>query len=183
MLTSPSPIAVASAVVAPYASNAELPSSSTVFQLAISSPAWRLTSTQEGYSVFKATTLLAPAWLSTTADGTVTSIRSASWGDTWVTLRLRHRAVLERSEEYLPGWRATAVNASSGREVNLVVRRAGLIQKVEVPRGDWTVDFHYHAPYIEVSVIVSVVSLVLFLGVFVVFVVSRRRRPEDKVHS
>ncbi len=182
VLTSPAPISVASTVVAPYGTTVSY-QLSTVFQLAISSTAWRLTSTEEGFSVFKATMLLAPAWLPATSEGTVTNVHSSSWGDTWVTVRLPHAAVLERSEEYLPGWRATAVNAATGRTVTLVVRRAGLIQKVEVPQGDWTIDFHYHAPYIEVSVIVSAASLVLFLGALAAFVVSRRRRLADKVHS
>jgi len=153
------------------------------FELAISSPSWRLTSTQGTFSVFKARSILPPAWLTSLANGRVTKIRSASWGDTWVSVTLQRSSVLERSEAYLPGWRATAVNTTTGRVVNLSVYRVGLIEGVRVPQGTWTIHYHYHAPYIEVSVAASAASLVLLLGVVTALGVTRRRRRADKVLS
>ena len=155
----------------------------TNFQLAVSSSSWRLTSTEDGFSVFKATSLLPPAWLTSPANGGVTKIRSASWGDTWVNVTLKKSSVLERSEAYLPGWRATAVNTTTGRVVDLSVYRVGLIEGVRVPKGTWTIHYHYHAPYIEVSVAASVVSLVLLLGVATTLGLTRRRRRAAKVSS
>ncbi|MHB8380577.1 MAG: hypothetical protein ACYDB2_11835 [Acidimicrobiales bacterium] len=150
-------------------------------QLAISSSSWRLSSTEDGFSVFKATSLLPPVWLTSRANGRVSKIHSAPWGDTWVNVSVTTPSVLERSEAYLPGWRATAVNTASGRVVGLSVYRVGLIEGVRVPKGSWTIHFHYHAPYIEVSVGASAISLVLLLSVMTGLGLSRRRRRASKV--
>jgi hypothetical protein len=90
-------------------------------------------------------------------------------------------AALYRSEAYLPGWRATALNTKTGTTTSLSVDRAGLIEKVEVPAGDWIIHFHYHAPYIEVSTAVSAVSWVLLLGVATTVGVRRVRKRRGKV--
>jgi hypothetical protein len=148
----------------------------TNFQLALSSSAWHLTSTDNGFSVFKATSLLPPVWLTSPTNGHVSDIRSASWGDTWVKVSVTKSSLLERSEAYLPGWRATAVNTSTGRRVDLSVYRVGLIEGVRVPKGTWTIHYHYHAPYIEVSVAVSAASFVLLAGVMGGLGLMRRRR-------
>lgn len=183
VVTSGSGVQVGSAVVNPYGAKPSY-SLNTNFQLAISSTSWRLTSTQEKFSVFKAKTVLPPAWLTARpAHGRVTNIRNASWGDTWITVDLTRASVLDRSEAYLPGWRATAVNEVTGRVVDLTVHRAGLIESVDVPRGEWTIHFHYHAPYIEVSLAVSAVSLVLLIGVASGLLVQNRRKRNAKVHS
>ena len=41
------------------------------------------------------------------SSGRVTNIRTATWGDAWVSVTLTKASTLERSEAYLPGWRAT----------------------------------------------------------------------------
>ncbi|HEV3186489.1 MAG TPA: hypothetical protein VGZ04_00415 [Acidimicrobiales bacterium] len=146
------------------------------FQLALSSSAWRLSSTDNGFSVFKATSLLPPVWLTSPGNGHVSDIRTASWGDTWVNVSVTKSSLLERSEAYLPGWRATAVNTSSGRVINLSVYRVGLIEGVRVPEGSWTIHYHYHAPYIEVSAAVSAASFLLLVGAMGGLGLRRRRR-------
>ncbi|HEY5112138.1 MAG TPA: hypothetical protein VII67_07405 [Acidimicrobiales bacterium] len=152
------------------------------FQLAISSSAWRLASTEEKFSVFKSVRLKPRVWLEgPSSNGTVTNIHSASWGDTWVSVALTTSSVVERSEAYLPGWRATALNNVTGKSVDLNVHRAGLIESVLVPEGKWTIHFHYHAPYIEVSVATSAASLLLLLGVAAAYATKRRRRSNAKV--
>lgn len=155
----------------------------TDFQLAIFSTSWCLTSTEEQFSVFRATKLL-PVWLSSTvANGRVTKIPSATWSDTWITVALTKASVLDRSEAYLPGWRATAVNETTRRVVDLTVHRAGLIESADVPKGQWTIHFHYHAPYIEVGTAVSADSVLLFIGVVTAPAVQSRRKRNAKVHS
>jgi hypothetical protein len=153
----------------------------TNFQLAIASYKWRLTSTEDTFSVFKATSLIPRAWLVTPSSGRVTNVRTATWGDAWVSVTLTKASALERSEAYLPGWRATAVNDVTGKVDQLKVTRAGLIEKIDVPRGKWVIHFHYHAPYIEVSSAATVVSLVLWIGVSSTLLVRRRRKRNDKV--
>jgi hypothetical protein len=61
------------------------------------------------------------------------------------------------------------------------VHRVGLIQEVQIPPGNWTVHFHYHAPYIEVSSALSLIADVLFLGVVIGLGLSVRRRRKSKV--
>jgi hypothetical protein len=100
-----------------------------------------------------------------------------------VNVSVTESSVLERSEAYLPGWRATAVNATTGRVVDLSVYRVGLIEGVRVPKGTWTIHFHYHAPYIEASVGASAVSFVLLVGVMTGLGLTRRRRRASKVLS
>ena len=153
----------------------------TDFQLAIANHKWRMTSTEDTFSVFKATSLLPRAWLLTPSSGRVTNIRTATWGDAWVSVSLAKASVLERSEAYLPGWRATAVNDVTGKTVQLKVSRAGLIEKIHVPQGKWVIHFHYHAPYIEVSSAATVVSIVLWIGVSSTLLIRRRRNRNDKV--
>jgi hypothetical protein len=154
----------------------------TNFQLAIDSSTWHLTATEDRFSVFKAVKLRPKAWLAAPAsNGAVSNIRSASWGDTWVSLTLTKSSVLERSEAYLPGWRATALNDVTGTSVSLEVHRAGLIQSVRVPKGKWTIHFHYRAPYIEVSVAASAISWALILALVGGFVIKGRRRGNAKV--
>jgi hypothetical protein len=152
------------------------------FQLAVSSAAWRLTSTQRQFSVFKATRVNPEAWL-TTPTGQITKIRDASWGDTWVSVVVSQSSTLKRSESYLPGWRATAVNDVTGKTVQLHISRVGLIQDVQVPKGTWTIHFHYHAPYIELSAAVSLLADGLFIAVVIGLGLSIRRRRRAKVHA
>jgi hypothetical protein len=151
------------------------------FQLAIDSSKWHLTSTQEQFSVFKARSIRPEAWLSKTARGHVTKIRDASWGDTWVSVSLSSPAELYRSEAYLPGWRATALNMTTGKTTSLSVQRSGLIEEIDVPAGNWTIHFHYHAPYIELSTTASTVSWLLLLGVGGTWVLRRARKRNGKV--
>jgi hypothetical protein len=183
VLSSPTPLHLGDTVVSQRGSGPSF-QLDTPFQLAISSSVWRLSATQEKFSVFKAATLKPRVWLEgSTPTGTVTNVHSATWGDTWVTVALTKSSVLKRSEAYLPGWRATALNDVTGKSVDLDVHRAGLIESVRVPKGKWTIHFHYHAPYIEVSVATSAVSLILLLAVAGAYVAKRRRRGNAKVHS
>lgn len=151
------------------------------FEIALSTTKWRLTSTIADAQVFKATHLQARAWLQRPRHGgVVTSIKTSVWGDAWVSVTATRATVLERSEAYLPGWRATATNAATGAVVDLAVTRAGLIQRVTVPKGTWSIHFHYHAPYIEAGLFTSLVAGFAFVAALVF---ARRRRRLDKVTS
>jgi branched-subunit amino acid transport protein AzlD len=182
LVSSPTGVTVGDTVVTPSDSKSSY-RLDTNFQLAIATTKWKLTSTEDTFSVFKATRLVPRAWLVTPSSGTVTKIRTAEWGDAWVSVILNSASALERSEAYLPGWRATAVNDTTGKVEQLKVMRAGLIEKVDVPEGKWVIHFHYHAPYIEVSTAVSAVSLVLWLGVSSGLLIRKRRKRKTKVLS
>ncbi len=153
------------------------------FQLALAQGEWRLRATDGTVAVFRATSLLPEAWLHDPSAGHITSVRDASWGDTWVRVDLRRADTLTRSEAYLPGWRATALNNVTGASIQLVVHRHGLIESVDVPEGSWTVHFHYHAPFIELSSAISAASTVVLLGVVALWWGPWTRRRRDKVRG
>ncbi len=156
----------------------------TPFQLAVSSSAWRLSATVGTFSVFKATHLLAPEWLYRASSASrITTIRNASWGDTWVSVTTTKPVELVRSEAYLPGWRATALNTTTGASVSLNVDRTGLIQRVTVPSGSWIVHFHYHAPYIETGLLASSLGVLALAGLSTTLLVTGRRSRKGKVST
>jgi len=152
-------------------------------QEALDGSYWQLSDTVGTFSVFKARTVQPSVWLTTPSSGTLSHVKNVAYGDTWVDVRASAPVTLVRSMAYLPGWRATTLNSATGKSEALKVTRNGLIQQVSVPSGDWNVHFHYHAPYIEVSLAASIVGVVLILGVGVYLIVEERRRREDKVRS
>jgi hypothetical protein len=156
----------------------------TPFQLALSTSSWHLSHTVDTFSVFTATHVKPDDWLgSPVGTSHITSIKNATWGDTWVGVNATGPVVLQRSEAYLPGWRATALNKINGDTVQLPVDRSGLIQKVTVPEGEWTVHFHYHAPYIELSLIVSLASTLALAAVAVTVFETKRRRRASRIRT
>jgi hypothetical protein len=182
LVSSSSGVRVGDTVVTPSGSTSSYRLDTNI-QLAMATTKWKLTSTQDTFSVFKATSLKPRAWLVTSSAGTVTRIRTAVWGDAWVSVTLNAASALERSEAYLPGWRATAVNDTTGKVEQLKVSRAGLIEKVDVPKGKWVIHFHYHAPYIEVSTAATAIASVLWLGVSASLLIRKRRKRTAKVLS
>jgi hypothetical protein len=177
-------VTVDDATVGQQAPNSQSFRLDTPMQLAFDTSSWRLSDTIGTFSIFKAVHVLPPDWLSSTSKiGRITSIRSASWGDSWVGVTTSGPVVLKRSESFLPGWRATALNEKTGQSLDLSVTRSGLIQKVTVPAGEWTVHFHYHAPYIEVSFIVTLASVMALIGAATSLSLTARRKRGGKVHS
>lgn len=156
----------------------------TPFQLALATSSWRLRSTEGTLSFFRATALRPSAWLGADATGArITVIRNTAWGDSWITVRTRHPVVVQRSMEWIPGWRASALNARTGQNTALRVVRAGLIQQVTVPPGSWTVHFHYHAPHIELGLIGSLLGLGAWVTAVGYLRAGRRRMRNTKVRS
>jgi hypothetical protein len=153
------------------------------FQEALDSAQWRLVNTVGTFSIFKAKTVNDADWLRLPTTGAITHIRSASWGDTWVSLHAHAPVTLIRSTSYLPGWRATALNVRTGKNTSLSVQRRGLIQQVTVPAGTWIVHFHYHAPYIETGLGASLGGGVIMMALVAYLIVDERRRRDDKVRS
>ena len=152
-------------------------------QEALDSHRWHLTDTVGTFSVFRAETVKPTVWLAPPSHGSLSHVRNVAYGDTWVDVHAITTVTLVRSMAYLPGWRATALNMQTGKSEALKVSRNGLIQQVTMPKGKWSVHFHYHAPYIEVSLAASIVGVVLIIGVGAYLLVDERRRREDKVRS
>jgi hypothetical protein len=144
---------------------------------------WRLTGTIGTFSIFKARTVKPTVWLTQPLNGSLSKVKNAAYGDTWVDVHATVPVTLVRSMAYLPGWRATALNTVTGKSRALPVWRNGLIEEVAVPKGDWQIHFHYHAPYIEVGLAASIVGSVLIVAAGAYLWVEERRRREDKVRT
>ncbi|MGD0853110.1 MAG: hypothetical protein ABSA07_07115 [Acidimicrobiales bacterium] len=181
-LSSLSPISVGDTKVSQLAPIKITYDLNSPLQEALDGPNWRLSDTVGTFSVFKAGYVQRSVTL-TSSNGTVSHVKNASYGDTWVDVDAHGPVTLVRSMAYLPGWRATALNATTGRSEALKVTRDGLIQQVTVPSGRWRIHFHYHAPYIELSLAASIVGSVLIIGVGAYLFIDERRRREDKVRS
>ena len=82
---------------------------------------------------------------------------------------------------YLPGWHATAINIATGKSRVLTIEKYGLVQAVKIPSGKLIIHFHYHAPYIEKSLLVSVFSALSISGIALWPVLTRRRSRNAKV--
>ncbi len=139
----------------------------TLFQQALSSSLWHLSSTIGSVSVFKASHVRPIAWIGTSLrTSKIVAMKNSGWGDSWITVHSVHPSVLKRSQAWLAGWRATALNTRTGQTKSLEVVRSGLIQQVVVPPGTWQVHFHYHAPYIETSLAGTGVALAAWALLF-----------------
>ncbi|HUX04591.1 MAG TPA: hypothetical protein VMV53_06765 [Acidimicrobiales bacterium] len=169
---------------------AKLPGSVVVYQLntpfqeAIAARHWIMHATLGSVAFFRALRTRPSAWFTGAAGSSVvTHVRSAPWGDSWISVRVDRTRTLERATAWLPGWRATAVNDATGQQIALEVRRSGLIQAVVVPPGNWTVHFHYHAPHIELGLAGSLVGTAALLATLAVDRgwVARRRRGRVRV--
>jgi hypothetical protein len=147
----------------------------TQFQQVIDNGQWRPHGHVGTVAVFWARSVRPTSWVTSTTGAQVTSRREASWGDAWVQVTASHAVTLERSVVALPGWRATAVNDLSGAAVALPVVRHDLIQSVTVPKGRWTIHFHYHAPYIVAGLLSSIVCTILLLALWLTDLTKRRR--------
>ena len=122
------------------------------YQQALSTMWWTINHTMGTITFFDALHIRNSAWLGAdTRPSKILKIEDASWGDSWITVHAVTPTVLKRSDEWIPGWRATAVNATTGTSEALHVVRSGLIMQVTVPTGTWKVYFHYHAPYLALG--------------------------------
>ncbi len=181
-ITAPSHITLTRELIAVHDSDA-IYGLETPFQEAVARSPWRLSSTMQEVGIFTATTLISEFELERPDVGaSLTNSRVASWGDGWITVNAAKHVGVIRSMAYLPGWRATARNLDTGAITQLPVSRHGLVQSVVVEKGRYEIHFHYHAPYIELSFIVSVVSWTL-LGVSAIWLLRLRRRASRQEMS
>ncbi len=144
------------------------------YQIALQDAGFTYSGTRDGYAVFHNS---ASGPFTASPKVPVTNRVVKIWGDEWITVEGGSQEVaLVRSSAWLPGWRATAVNESTGETKSLIVKRHDLVQAVTIPPGTWRVHFHYHAPFIGVGLISSAIGVAL-LGMTLV-VLRRQRKPQ-----
>ena len=155
----------------------------TPFQDAIAtlSNHWRLSATVGGLSVFRHQGPVQPTMLVGRLDGSaLLSTQGSAWGDELDVVHATRYVTLTRSMAYLPGWRVTGLNLKTKKTEPLPVFRHGLILSTRVPTGKWQIHWHYHAPYIELGLLSSLVAALgwLFAVVFTLIGVLARRRTK-----
>ena len=152
------------------------------FQLAMDSAPWVMTKTFGTLAVFRSFAKdIEYRFSGETCDCKITSINDVIYGDSWVYVDDSTSTDLIRSMAYLPGWHATAINPATGKSRVLMIEKFGLVQKVHLPSGKWIVHFHYHAPYIEKSLLISLFSALSVGGIALWPVLNRRRSRNAKV--
>jgi hypothetical protein len=175
---------IGSTIVHPKGAHVQAYRLTTPFQQALSSPAWQIAKTTGSMTIFRATSLRRSAWLGGEVSASrITDIRNASWGDSWISVKATHPTVLKRSMEWIPGWRATALNETTGKTERVRVVRSGLIQQVTVPTGSWTIHFHYHAPHIEEGLAGTLLGVVTWAAALAWLRGWVPRRRKDKVRA
>ena len=146
------------------------------FQIAMSQGDWTYVATRDGYAQYRSEGS-GRFWTNLELPRSAVHHHQALWGDEWASWNSSLPVTVWRSTAWLPGWRATATNLTTGEERALVVRRSDLIQKVSLPAGHWRVHFHYHAPHIAAGLLVSTASLLaVVLGAIALSRGARRRR-------
>ncbi len=182
MLTSPGVFKLKSTLVTSAASPLVIYELNNSFQLAMDSAPWVMTKTTGTLAVFRSFAKDIQYRFSADAcDCKITNINNVIYGDSWVYVDDSTSADLIRSMAYLPGWHATAINPATGKSRVLMIEKYGLVQKVHLPSGKWIVHFHYHAPYIEKSLLISLFSGLSVGGIALWPVFNRRRSRNAKV--
>ncbi len=148
----------------------------TPFQEAMAKAPWQLSTVIDDVAIFTATSITAEFTLERPDVGArLSSPKVASWGDGWVNVSTKQQVGVVRSMAYLPGWQVTARNLDTGELTQLRVLRHGLVQSVVVDKGHYELHFHYHAPYIRLSLIVTVSAWIL-LGLCALWLIRLRRQ-------
>ena len=182
ILTSTSDFKVKSTIVTRAATPATSYELNNSFQLAMDSAPWVMTKTTGTLAVFRSFAKDIQYRFSADAcDCKITNINNVIYGDSWVYVDDSTSADLIRSMAYLPGWHATAINPATSKSRVLMIEKYGLVQKVHLPSGKWIVHFHYHAPYIEKSLLISLFSGLSVGGIALWPVFNRRRSRNAKV--
>jgi hypothetical protein len=149
----------------------------TALQVALDAPSWRLVGLRGSLTLFRATRVLAPVWLSRPARGaTARLVASSEDGSASVAVTTTSPARLVRSETWLPGWGATLVGGAGTPPRSVAVVPDGLVQSVIVPAGTWTVEFAYHAPHLRLGIVVTALALLALLAALLALALGRPRR-------
>jgi hypothetical protein len=160
-------------------------------QYGVTTPHWIFAGTLGNFGVFHNSDSRGWAWVRSPDGGvpasgsSVTAPAPAMNGDQQVTVHATSSVVLERSEAWSSGWRATVqpLAPSSGHQATgprraVTVLRVGVNQGVALPgRGDYLVTFSYLPDSVPVGLVMSALAgLGLLVWAALVVAVRRRRR-------
>lgn len=137
-------------------------------------------------TAFKNTEIHGLAWLQpptthtpntkAATQGKVTVTRGSVTSEQVMHVHTAAPAILVRSEAYASGWSVSITPIAGGTPTTQVVHRFGLIQEVTLPKGDWTVVWHYRPRTMILGIAASIVGLIIALGLAAILLIDRRRR-------
>jgi hypothetical protein len=160
-----------------------------LLQWALRDASFRLTGYRQGIAVFRTTVRNGPISLEpsgadaqttpspTTTVGTVHRVGTTPWGDETDAVTVRRPADLVRSEAFSVGWRADVRDTVTGRSLTLPVTRIGLVQKVRLPPGRYTVTWTYGPASVTAGLLFTSAGT-LVVAVAAVSWLYRRRRQQ-----
>ena len=150
-------------------------------QDALSQARWRFTGVWNIYARFSFSAVPPPVWLEGAAPGaTVDRVSSAPWGTEVDRVATRRPAAVVRSVAYAPGWHVAARPVAGGATIDLAVHEHGLLQAVDVPRGEWQLTWLYRPATFDAGLAGSAVGLVLLCVAGVWWLVARRTRRSSR---
>ena len=182
MLSSPNNFKIKSTLVTSASEPSTTYQLNNSFQIAMDDAPWIMTKTFGTLAVFRSFSKdIEYMFSSDSCNCKITSVKDVIYGDSWVYLDDSTSENLIRSVAYLPGWHANAIDPSTGKSHALMIEKYGLVQEVRIPSGKWIIHFHYHAPYIEKSLLSSAFSVLCVGGIALWPVLNRRRSRNAKV--
>jgi hypothetical protein len=160
-------------------------------QSGVTPPHWVFTGTLGPFGVFHNSRAAGWASLTSPSGGALTGAHQVVAGPTdrtgkqRITVTTSEPAVLVRSEAATKGWRASiqpvdpATGAPLGPSTTQSVGADGVVQTVELPTaGSFVVTFTYVPKAAVIGMVVSTVSVLALIGLFIWWAaVTRRKRP------
>jgi hypothetical protein len=160
-------------------------------QGALNYPHWRYGGLVGPLLAFVNTETAGLAWLQPAADHTPNAsdltngsvvVHSSPIASEVMTVHSPGNAILARSEGYSRGWTARITPVAGGPTRSLRVHRFGLIQSVNMPKGDYTVTWSYAPREVLAGFIATCVSSLAFLLALIV-VLTRARKARRRNSS
>ncbi len=163
-----------------------------LLQSALREASFRLTGYRDGVAVFRTAVRSGPLSLEPTGAGTATTaspgttvgtvhrVDTTPWGQETDTVTVRRPADLVRSEAFSVGWRADVHDTVTGRSLTLPVARIGLVEKVHLPPGRYTVTWVYDPASVTAGLLVTAAGTLVVAVAGVSWLYRRRRRHRHR---
>ena len=149
----------------------------------LSPPHWRYGGQLGKFSVWENSRTVGLAWLqastltapetSSLAPGSVHVLANSFGSPQRIEVQTATAATLVRSEAYAGGWTARVRPANGGPTKVLAVRRFGLVQAINLPKGNWVVTWRYAPASLLLGLVITMIGLLALLTLAVWF--GRRR--------
>lgn len=146
---------------------------------------WVYTGTFGSFGVFRNTGARGWAWAAVPSHGTnVRAGPPSRDGGQQITVRATSPVTLDRSVAFASGWGASARPLAGGAAHGFPVLQSGVVQRVQLPAGDYVVTFTYAPLTASIGIGLSAVTaLALAVGAVLGWRVRRRRAPPPRTEG